>query len=208
MTEKTYSGSLFVVSAPSGAGKSSLVSGLLKQDPGIGLSISHTTRAPRPGEQNGREYHFVDQAHFEEIRQSNGFLEYAEVHGNWYGTSLAWVRSKMAADEDVLLEIDWQGAEQVMKLIPEAVAIFILPPSMNELERRLRGRGTDSEDVIAKRLAAASTELARAHLYDYVILNDDFNVALRELASIVVASRCRFRQQVSRRGEQLKQFGL
>ncbi len=203
-----YSGSLFVVSAPSGAGKSTLVTALLAQDKGISLSISHTTRAPRPGEVDGREYHFVTEAQFDAIKSQDGFLEFAYVHGNWYGTSRAWIESKMAADEDVLLEIDWQGAEQVMKLIPSAVSVFILPPSMTELERRLRGRGTDSESVIAKRLAAAGTELAQAHQYDYVILNDNFEIASQELSAVIVASRCRFRQQHVRHAKQLAQFGL
>ena len=203
-----YSGSLFVVSAPSGAGKSSLVNALLNRDSGISLSISHTTRAPRPGEVNGQHYHFVDVASFQAMQAQDGFLEHAHVHGNYYGTSKSWIESKMEADEDVLLEIDWQGAAQVMKLVPSAVSIFILPPSMAELERRLRGRGTDAEEVIIKRLAAAETELAQASMYDYVILNDNFETALDELSAIVVASRCRFVQQHVRHADPFKQFGL
>ncbi len=203
-----YAGSLFVVSAPSGAGKSSLVAALLQKDQGLSLSISHTTRPARAGESNGQQYHFVDEATFTRMRDADEFLEYAHVHGNWYGTAKQWIASKMAADEDVLLEIDWQGAQQIMKILPQAVSVFIMPPSMAELERRLQGRGTDSAAVITRRLAAAGTELAQASRYDYVILNDDFEVALHELLSIVVASRCRFPQQAVRRGEQLRQFGL
>ncbi len=203
-----YAGSLYIVSAPSGAGKSSLVKALLAQDTGIGLSISHTTRAPRPGEEDGREYHFVSTETFLAMKAANGFLEHAHVHGNWYGTSKAWVASQMQQDRDVLLEIDWQGAKQVMGLVPEGVSIFILPPSMDELERRLRGRGTDSEEVIARRLDAAGQELAQAPGYDYLILNDDFKIALEELKCVVTASRCRFAQQRARHKQQFSNFNI
>ncbi|HEX4856071.1 MAG TPA: guanylate kinase [Limnobacter sp.] len=203
-----YSGSLFIVSAPSGAGKSSLVKALLADVQGIGLSISNTTRKPRPGEQDGKDYHFISQPEFEQIRDADGFLEWAHVHGNYYGTSRAWIESQMAVDRDVLLEIDWQGAEQVVRRVDNVVSIFILPPSLEELEKRLRGRGTDSEEVILARMGAARLEIEQARHFDYVILNDDFSQALLELKSIVFASRCRFNQQMARHGTQLKSIGL
>lgn len=203
-----YAGSLFIVSAPSGAGKSTLVKALLNNVDGISLSISSTTRPARPGEKDGIDYHFVTPEQFDSVRNVDGFLEWAHVHGNSYGTSRQWVESQMAIDKDVLLEIDWQGAEQVVRKIHNVVSIFILPPSLEELERRLRGRGTDSEAVILKRLGAAQLEIEQARRFDYVILNDDFNQALLELKSIVYASRCRFNQQVARHGAQLKSIGL
>ncbi|KYP12302.1 MAG: guanylate kinase [Limnobacter sp. CACIAM 66H1] len=203
-----YSGSLFIVSAPSGAGKSSLVKALLAEVQGIGLSISNTTRKARPGEVDGKDYHFISQPEFEAIRDQDGFLEWAHVHGNYYGTSRSWVEGQMAIDRDVLLEIDWQGAEQVVRKVENVVSIFILPPSIEELEKRLRGRGTDSEEVILKRMGAAQLEIEQARRFDYVILNDDFTQALLELKSIVFASRCRFNQQMARHGAQLKSIGL
>jgi guanylate kinase len=203
-----YAGSLFIVSAPSGAGKSTLVKALLNNVDGISLSVSSTTRPARPGEKNGIDYHFVTPEQFDDIRNADGFLEWAHVHGNSYGTSRQRVESQMLIDKDVLLEIDWQGAEQVVRKIHNVVSIFILPPSLEELERRLRGRGTDSEAVILKRLGAAQLEIEQARRFDYVILNDDFNQALLELKSIVYASRCRFNQQMARHGAQLKSIGL
>lgn len=199
---------MFIVSAPSGAGKSSLVKALLAEVEGIGLSVSSTTRPARPGEVAGKDYNFISMAEFEAIRNSEGFLEWAHVHGNFYGTSRTWVESQMVIDRDVLLEIDWQGAEQVVKKVPNVVSIFILPPSMEELEKRLRGRGTDSEEVILKRLGAAQLEIEQARRFDYVILNDSFQQAVLELKSIVYASRCRFNQQMARHGAQLKSIGL
>ena len=207
-TSSKYSGSLFVVSAPSGAGKSSLVKALLAGIDGIGLSISNTTRAARASEVEGKDYHFISEDQFEAIRDSDGFLEWAHVHGNYYGTSRAFVESRMAEDEDVLLEIDWQGAEQVVRKVSNVVSIFILPPSMAELEKRLRGRGTDSEEVIQRRMGAAELEIEQARRFDYVILNDDFQTALLELKSIVLASRCRFPQQMVRHHDQMKDLGL
>ena len=149
------SGHLYIVTAPSGAGKTTLVRMLLENDSGIRLSISYTTRAPRAGETDGREYHYTDAGTFRSMVDRGEFLEWAEVHGNCYGTSRLWIESEMAAGRDVLLEIDWQGAQQVRKLFPAAIGVFIMPPSMAELERRLVGRGTDSAEVIARRLAAA-----------------------------------------------------
>jgi guanylate kinase len=205
---KHYSGSLFIVSAPSGAGKSSLVKKLLTEVEGIGLSISNTTRKPRPGEVDGKDYHFISEQEFEAIREHDGFLEWAHVHGNYYGTSRSFVEAQMAVDKDVLLEIDWQGAEQVVRRVPNVVSIFILPPSMAELESRLRGRGTDSEEVIQRRMGAAQLELEQAKRFDYVILNDDFAQASLELKSVILASRCRLNQQMARHGAQLKDLGL
>ena len=186
------SGTLFVVAAPSGAGKTTLVRLLLEQESRVHLSISYTTRGPRPGEENGREYHFVDNFEFQAMIARHEFLEWAEVHGNFYGTSQKWIADQLAAGHDVLLEIDWQGAQQVRKLFPQAIGIFILPPSMDELTRRLTGRGTDSADVIARRLAAAQAEMRHVGEFDYVIINDQLAQALEELRAVVRASRLSF----------------
>lgn len=192
------SGHLYIVAAPSGAGKTTLVRLLLENDPGIRLSISYTTRAPRPGEQDGREYNFVDLAAFRAMVERGEFLEWAEVHGNCYGTSRPWIEREMAAGRDVLLEIDWQGAQQVRKLFPQAIGVFVLPPSMAELERRLSGRGTDSAEVIARRLAAAQDEMRHVAEFDYVIINDELQQALGDLLSVVRASRLRHEAQRDR----------
>jgi guanylate kinase len=192
------SGHLYIVAAPSGAGKTTLVRLLLENDPGIRLSISYTTRAPRPGEQDGREYNFVDLAAFRAMVERGEFLEWAEVHGNCYGTSRPWIEREMAAGRDVLLEIDWQGAQQVRKLFPQAIGIFVLPPSMAELERRLTGRGTDSAEVIARRLAAAQEEMRHVPEFEYVIINDELQRALSDLLSVVRASRLRLEAQRDR----------
>jgi guanylate kinase len=202
------SGSLFIVAAPSGAGKSSLVGALLERDPGLHLSVSFTTRAPRPGEVEGRDYRFVAKADFEAMRAQGEFLESAEVHGNFYGTSKAWIEEQMLAGRDVLLEIDCQGAAQVKRIFGAAVGIFILPPSMAELERRLRGRGTDSEEIIARRMRSAGEELARAVEFDYVIINTDFSAALTELSCVVVASRARLSQVREREARLFRDFGI
>ena len=191
-------GFLFVVAAPSGAGKSTLVNALLAREPGIALSISHTTRAPRPGEVDGRQYFFVDRASFEREAAAGVFLEHAEVHGNLYGTSRRVVQGELAAGRDVLLEIDWQGAAQIRRSEPACVSVFILPPSAAELERRLRGRGSDSEAVIERRLANSRGEIAHAHEFDFILVNDRFEDALDELAGIVEAVREGRRPQVSR----------
>lgn len=186
------SGNLFVVAAPSGAGKTTLVRLLLEQESSVHLSISYTTRGPRPGEENGREYHFVDNVEFQAMIARHEFLEWAEVHGNFYGTSQKWIADQLAAGHDVLLEIDWQGAQQVRKLFPQAIGIFILPPSMEELTRRLTGRGTDSADVIARRLAAAQAEMRHVGEFDYVIINDQLAQALEDMRAVVRASRLSF----------------
>ena len=195
------SGSLFIVSAPSGAGKTTLVKRLLEQDAGVSPSVSYTTRAPRAGEEDGREYHFVDVPAFTAMRERGEFIEWAEVHGNFYGTSRIWLEKQTAAGRDVLLEIDWQGAAQVRRFFDDAVSIFILPPSVAELERRLRGRGTDSEEVIRRRLAAAIGEMAHVGEFGFVIINKDLDIAVAELTAIVAASRLRYRRQATRHAE-------
>jgi guanylate kinase len=182
-------GLLFIVSAPSGAGKSSLVNAVLGEDPQLVLSISYTTRLPRPGEQHGREYFFVEKDAFLAMASAGEFLESAEVHGNFYATSQKQIADVRASGRDVLLEIDWQGAQQVRRLFPDAIGIFILPPSLAELERRLRGRGQDSDEVIRRRLAAAADEMGHVAEFDYVIINKDFDDARRDLAAVVRASR-------------------
>ncbi len=202
------SGSLFIVAAPSGAGKSSLVGALLTQEPDIRLSISFTTRAPRPGEQHGREYFFVSEPEFLEREAKGEFLEWARVHGNYYGTSRIVIEEQTRAGKDVLLEIDWQGARQVRAQFPDAVGIFILPPSVAVLEQRLRSRGQDSEEVIARRVQAAAGEIAHAPEFDYVIINDKFETALSQLAAIARATRCRFRQQAARHGSLFADYGI
>ena len=194
-------GHLYIVAAPSGAGKTTLVRMLLENDSGIRLSISYTTRAPRPGEQDGREYNFVDLATFRAMVGRGDFLEWAEVHGNCYGTSRRWIETEMAAGRDVLLEIDWQGAQQVRKLFPDAIGVFVLPPSMAELERRLSGRGTDSPEVIDRRLAAAQDEMRHVTEFDYVIINDKLQRALVDLLSVVHASRLRLAAQRDRHAD-------
>jgi guanylate kinase len=182
-------GRLFVITAPSGAGKTSLTKALLAQEPGLKLSVSYTTRAPRPGEQDGREYHFVDEPTFLAMRDRGEFLENALVHGNRYATSRKVITETLERGQDLVLEIDWQGAAQVRKLYPDCIGIFILPPSMEELARRLRGRGQDSDAVIQRRLANAQAEMAHADEFEYRIINKDFDTAKAQLAEIVRASR-------------------
>lgn len=191
-------GILFIVSAPSGAGKTTLVRELLKRDQQVRLSISYTTRAPRPGEQDGRDYHFIDINAFYAMRNNHEFLESAEVHGNFYGTSRVWLEQQLSAGHDVLLEIDWQGAQQVGQAFPHAVGIFVLPPSMSELERRLRGRNTDSDATIVRRLMAALTEMRHVDEFEYVIINNDLQEAIADLQAAVHASRLRLVPQQAR----------
>ncbi|HVY06097.1 MAG TPA: guanylate kinase [Burkholderiales bacterium] len=191
-------GNVFIICAPSGAGKTSLVAELLKRDRRARLSISHTTRAPRPGEQDGVDYHFVTRAVFEAMIERGEFLESAEVHGNLYGTSQGWIDVQRKQDVDIILEIDWQGAQQVRRLIADAVGVFILPPSAQTLRRRLVDRAQDSSDVIERRLGAARGEIAHLAEFDYVIINNNFDDAVEDLASIVRAARLRTALQVSR----------
>ena len=192
------SGNLFIITAASGAGKTSLVRELLARDSQIKLSVSYTTRQPRPGEVNGEHYHFVDDATFLKMLSEGDFLESAHVHGARYGTSQTRVGEALAADNDLILEIDWQGAAQVRKLYPSAISIFILPPSITELESRLRGRGQDSEEVIIKRLAAARDEMSHVGEFDYVTINDKFEESLQYLAAIVRTQRLKCTTQLTR----------
>ena len=194
-------GNLFIVSAPSGAGKTSLVAELLKADPGIKLSVSYTTREPRPGEVDGRDYHFVSRQAFDEMVEAGAFLESALVHGNYYGTSQHWIRDQRAAGADILLEIDWQGAAQVRQLMPDAVGIFIMPPSFESLLARLNTRAQDPPDVIARRLAAARAEISHVSEFKYVIINDKFDEAVRDLCSIVRAWRLLASSQLLRHSD-------
>lgn len=203
-----HAGTLFLVTAPSGAGKSTLVNALLARDDRISLSISHTTRDPRPGENHGREYHFVDVDEFLERRARGEFIESAEVHGNYYGTSRVWIEERMRAGGDVLLEIDWQGARQVRAQFPQAVGIFILPPSIDALEARLHKRGQDSPQVITRRLLGAGSEIAHAPEFEFVIINEDFNLALDQLTAVVTAARLRFASQAVRHHEIFAQLGI
>ena len=200
-------GNLFVVSAPSGGGKTSLVRALLAEDAKVALSISFTTRAPRPGEKNGREYHFVDADVFEAMLERGEFLECAEVHGNRYGTSQKWIEEMRACGKDVLLEIDWQGAQQVRRLYAGAIMVFILPPSMAELERRLRARAQDSDAVIRHRLQNAVEEISHALEFDYVIINKAFEEARRDLAAVVRAARLTLTFEIARNPELLNLAG-
>lgn len=182
-------GVLYVVAAPSGAGKTSLVKALLKNDSGIRLSVSTTTRAPRPGEINGKDYHFVSREMFVEMIGRGEFLESAEVYGNFYGTSQSWIAGEIAQGHDILLEIDWQGAAQVKKYFPEAVTIFIVPPSLNALRNRLLNRAQDSQEIIERRLAAACDDISHAMEFEYIIVNDDFDQALLDLTAVIKAAR-------------------
>jgi len=199
-------GSLYVVVAPSGAGKTSLVAGLLEQEKNVKLSISYTTRAPRAGEADGRDYHFIDRASFEKMIAAGDFLEYADVYGNYYGTSRRWIESELEGDHDVLLEIDWQGARQVRKLFPHMAGIFILPPSLPELRRRLQGRGKDSPEAIERRMASARDEISHVLEFEYIIVNERFEAALADLVSIVRAARVSRAQQSIRLGKLIEEF--
>ena len=185
------SGRLFVITAPSGAGKTSLIDAVMKADPSLKISVSFTTRAPRPGEKNGVEYHFVDEKTFLAMRGRGEFLENANVHGNHYGTARRVVEEATRRGEDLILEIDWQGAQQVRRLFPACVGIFILPPSVEELERRMRARGQDADDVIRRRVANAREELEHAGEFNYAIINKDFDTAKRELAEILRKERAK-----------------
>lgn len=205
MTDKTAisdtagQGTLYIISAPSGAGKSSLLRALLDASGDeLALSVSHTTRAPRPGEVNGRDYHFIDTGTFRDMIAGGDFLEHAEVFDNFYGTSKAGVQAQLAAGQDVILEIDWQGARQVRKLMPQCIGIFILPPSREALRERLQNRGQDDATVIERRMRDAISEMSHYDEYDYLIINDDFQVARDELTAIVLSRRLRLPVQAGR----------
>ena len=199
-------GNLFIVTAASGAGKTSLVKELLAKDNLVKLSVSHTTRQARPGEQNGVHYHFVKEAEFLQILSAGGFLESADVHGAKYGTSQSTVDTALQAGFDVILEIDWQGALQVRDIYPQAISIFILPPSVETLAERLNNRGQDNADVIAKRLAAAREEMSHVVEFDYVTINDNFDSALQDLLAIIRASRLKSQTQLQRHAALIQQL--
>ena len=199
-------GTLYVISAPSGAGKTSLVKALIEKTDNIGVSVSHTTRKMREGEQDGVDYHFTEKAEFEKMVEACAFIEHAQVFDNYYGTATANIEAKLKQGEDVILEIDWQGAAQVRKQLPYSVNIFILPPSQAALEERLRGRGQDSDEIIARRMRDAKSETSHYSEYDYLVVNDDFDNALTELKSIVMARRCRYRAQTQRLAPLLKEL--
>ncbi|MCW5593709.1 MAG: guanylate kinase [Burkholderiales bacterium] len=199
-------GDLFVVVAPSGAGKTSLVNRLLEVERDIRLSVSWTTRAPREGEANGREYHFVSREAFESMIAAGDFLEHANVYGNYYGTSRRWIESELAGEHDVLLEIDWQGAAQVRSLFPRMVGIFVLPPSIGELRRRLTARGKDSAEVIEKRMASAREEISHVLEFEYIIVNEQFDVAVADLQAVVRAARLSRERRAGRLSRLLDEF--
>lgn len=188
-------GNLFILSAPSGAGKSSLIGALLKKHSDMKVSVSHTTRSPRPGEENGVHYHFVSVDEFKALIEKNDFFEWAQVFDNYYGTSKQAIESQLAAGIDVFLDIDWQGAQQIRKLVDDVETIFILPPSKEELESRLNNRGQDSAEIIAGRMAKAQSETSHYNEYDYVVVNDDFDTALSEIETIVMAKRLSLKSQ-------------
>lgn len=200
------SGNLFIISAPSGAGKTSLVHALLNINPQIDMSVSYTTRDPRPGEHDGKDYHFVNRETFLAMAKRGEFLESAEVYGNLYGTSQTWISHENTRGRDILLEIDWQGAAQIRSLFPECISVFILPPSMKALEERLKKRGKDNDAVIAKRMAAVREDVAHVAEFDYVIINDNLNEALRELNAVVLSAKLRSAKQLTRHQELINQL--
>ena len=200
------SGNLFIVSAPSGAGKTSLVSALLAGNADIDLSVSYTSRPPRPGEEDGKDYHFVSRETFLDMAKHGDFLESAEVYGNLYGTSQSWLEKKIASGRDILLEIDWQGAAQVRSKFPNAISIFILPPALQALEDRLKGRKQDSAEVIARRIASAREDVAHVVEFDYVIINDKLDDALQQLRAVVTAAGLRRDRQLARNQQLIRQL--
>jgi guanylate kinase len=199
-------GNLFVIAAPSGGGKTSLTRALLERERGIRLSVSYTTRPPRAGEQHGVDYHFVSPDRFAALKEGNEFLEHAHVHGNWYATSATWLKSQVSAGQDVLLEIDWQGAAQVRALIPESVHVFILPPSLESLKERLVRRGQDDAATIARRLETAREEIRHCGEFNYVIINQEFAAAVDDLCAVVRATRLRTSQQLVRQQSLIAQL--
>jgi len=200
------SGNLFIVSAPSGAGKTSLVNALLSSNKDIDLSISYTSRPPRPGETNGKDYHFISRERFLSMAQQGDFLESAEVYGNFYGTSQSWITTEIANGRDILLEIDWQGAMQVRDKFPKCISIFILPPTIQALKDRLNGRKQDSAEVIARRIASAKEDVTHVAEFDYVIINDKLDEALQQLNAVVVAAGLRSDRQLSRQQNLINQL--
>ncbi|MFE8071313.1 guanylate kinase [Marinobacteraceae bacterium S3BR75-40.1] len=200
----TFTGTLYVISAPSGAGKTSLVAAMLERDPLLGVSISHTTRNRRPGEKHGEDYYFIEKTEFETMIGEGRFLEHAQVFDNYYGTSQDWVNEQLAAGRDVILEIDWQGAQQVRRLRPDCVSIFIAPPSLAALRSRLEKRGQDSAEVVQRRLEEAADECSHFGEYDFLVINDDFKHALADLLAIVRAQRLRTEVQTQQHPEILK----
>lgn len=191
-------GNLFIISAPSGAGKSTLINALLKQDADMQLSVSHTTRSPRPGETDGVQYHFTDVSSFKQLIAEDQFIEWAEVFGNYYGTSKAALADKLAQGIDVFLDIDWQGARQIKQQLPFVTSIFILPPSVEALEQRLNQRGQDSAEVIAGRMAKARDEISHANEYDYWVVNDDLELAVQQFSGIIQSQRLKQQKQAIR----------
>ena len=206
MQSNSPQGTLYVFAAPSGAGKTSLVKALLDASDGIEVSVSHTTRAPRPGEVDGVNYHFTDVAVFNVMVNEGSFLEHAQVFDNFYGTARANIEERLATGVDVILEIDWQGARQVRQQFPDSLGVFILPPSRQALEDRLRGRGQDGDEVIARRMEDAESEMSHYAEFDFLVINDDFDTALAELKAIITANRLRSPLQASRYGEMLNEL--
>jgi len=199
-------GTLFIISAPSGAGKTSLVKAILEKDPQLQVSISYTTRSPRPQEINGVHYHFVTVSTFQEMLEKEDFLEHANVFDNYYGTSHVGLEQQLEQGKDIILEIDWQGAQQVRQKIADAVSIFVLPPSKETLEQRLRNRAQDSEEIIARRLKDAVSDMSHYNEFDYVVINDDFDIAFNELQNIIKSQRLRLENQYGRFKEQINQL--
>lgn len=206
MQSNSPQGTLYIFAAPSGAGKTSLVKALLDKSDGIEVSVSHTTRAPREGEVDGVNYHFTDVTAFNAMVNEGAFLEHAQVFDNLYGTARANIEDRLAAGVDVILEIDWQGARQVRQQFPDSLGVFILPPSRRALEDRLRGRGQDGDEVIARRMRDAESEMSHYAEFDYLVINDDFETALEELKAIITANRLRSPLQTSRHGEILNEL--
>ncbi len=202
------SGCLYIISAPSGAGKSSLNKSLLARDPSLKMSVSFTTRMPRTGEVDGRDYNFITIEEFNRRKEAGEFLETAFVHGNYYGTSRTWIEEQLSLGANIILEIDWQGARQVKAIFPDATGIFILPPSIQTLEKRLQGRATDSQEVISRRLQGAQLEISQAPHFEYVVINDDFQKASDELFAIITASRLTFRAQKKSKKTLFASLGL
>lgn len=202
------SGCLYIISAPSGAGKSSLNKSLLARDPSLKMSVSFTTRMPRTGEVDGRDYNFVTIEEFNRRKEAGEFLETAFVHGNYYGTSRTWIEEQLSLGANIILEIDWQGARQVKAIFPDATGIFILPPSIQTLEKRLQGRATDSQEVISRRLQGAQLEISQAPHFEYVVINDDFQKASDELFAIITAARLTFRAQKKSKKTLFASLGL